>query len=525
MKPKAFQPFLAVIGCGHWGRHLTRNMAELGALSCVCDLDATSAKNMGERHGVSARSLDEILADTSVEAVMLATPAESHAALVEACLNASKHVFVEKPLALKQKDGAPLVELARSKGKTLMVGHLLQFHPAFNALKDILASGRLGRINYIYSNRLNFGKIRTEENALWSFAPHDISMILALYGQEPETVKAIGHNYLHRSIADVTTTHLTFPSGQAAHIHVSWLHPFKEQRLVVVGDQGMAIFDDQLEWERKVQIFAHSVAWVNGRPEPDKADAEPVALVPKEPLRRECEHFIDCVKNGTPPLTDGNEALGVLKVLEAAQQSIESGKTVRFNGIDDPSIHESAVVDEGCAIGEGTKIWHFSHVLSGSHIGQNCSVGQNVSIGPNVTIGKGCKIQNNVSIYNGVTLEDDVFCGPSMVFTNVLNPRAHINRKSEFKQTLVRQGATIGANATVVCGNSIGRYAFVGASAVVTKNVPDFALVVGNPAKIIGHVCLCGEQLPKGHWTEASCKKCGQEFEKNGAGVSERSAN
>ncbi|CAA7618750.1 Oxidoreductase domain protein [Magnetospirillum sp. LM-5] len=506
---------VAVVGCGYWGRNLVRNFAQLGALAAVCDANRTAAAAKGAEFGVPALTFAEILANPSITGIIIATPAETHAALVREALSADKHVFVEKPLALDVEAAARLCELAEERGLILMVGHLMRYHPAFRALQGLCDSGQLGRIQYIYSHRLNLGKIRTEENSLWSFAPHDISMILALMGGKVSEVEAVGHCYLHRTIADVTTTHITFENGQAAHVFVSWLNPFKEQRLVVVGDRGMAVLEDTLPWASKLRLYPHQVEWQNGIPEASKAEAVELPVEPGEPLALECGHFLECIAGSKQPLTDGREGLAVLRVLDFAQKSMESGKRIVVTAPSPPSeakayfSHETAVVDQPCTIGAGTKIWHFSHVLKGSTIGQGCNVGQNVVIGPDVTIGDRCKIQNNVSVYTGVTLEDGVFCGPSMVFTNVMNPRAEIERKHEYRPTLVKRGASIGANATIVCGHTVGRHAFVGAGAVVTRDVSDFAVVAGNPARRIGWICRCGERLPGGDdWTHAVCPSC-----------------
>lgn len=509
-------PMVAVVGCGYWGKNLVRNFHGLGTLAAVCDNNPDQGGQIADEYGVSLRAYDDVLADPAISGVVIATPAVDHARLVKVALLQGKHVFVEKPLALALSDAAELCDLAAAQGKILMVGHLLRYHPAFLRLRDICSEGQLGRINYIYSNRLSFGKIRTEENALWSFAPHDISMILALLNDVPETVEAVGHNYLNKDIADVTTTHMTFASGQAAHIHVSWLHPFKEQRLVVIGDRGMAVFDDSREWTDKLQTYAHITNWRNGMPIPEKAEGESIPLQPAEPLKLECQHFLDCLTTGDAPWTDGREGLRVLGVLDAAQKSMHERQAVSAPSFDadDASafVHPTACVDQPSVIGAGSKIWHFSHVLANSEIGETCNIGQNVVIGPNVTLGARCKIQNNVSVYPGVTLEDDVFCGPSMVFTNVVNPRAHVSRKDEFRPTLVRKGATIGANATIVCGVEIGRYAFIGAGAVVTHDVVDYTLMVGNPARPIGHMCECGERLPDTSDNDRACNACGKTY-------------
>jgi UDP-2-acetamido-3-amino-2,3-dideoxy-glucuronate N-acetyltransferase len=388
-------------------------------------------------------------------------------------------------------------------------------------LKELIDSGELGRINYIYSNRLNLGKVRSEENILWSFAPHDISVLLMLLGEMPKTVTALGGCYLHNEIADVTISTLSFPSGVKAHIFVSWLHPYKEQKLVVVGDRKMAVFDDTLK-AHKLRVFDEGIEWVNRMPVPRKKDAVTIEIEQDEPLRRECAHFLEAITHGTSPKTDGPSALRVLKILNACETSLgRQGLPVEIaagQAAGGYFVHPSACIDDGVSMGKGTKIWHFSHVMDGAVLGERCNVGQNVVIGRGVQIGNGVKIQNNVSVYEGVTLDDDVFCGPSMVFTNVHNPRSHIPRKNEFRPTVVKKGATIGANATIVCGNTVGKYAFVGAGTVVTKDVPDYALFVGNPGGVRGWICACGIKVSF-EADKAQCSQCGARYVKDGTRV------
>ncbi len=523
MDTHTHEPKVAVIGTGYWGKNLVRNFSALGALHTVCDQDSDTLRAFLEKYpGVSAaQSYPEVLRNADIQGVVIATPAPMHADMVREALLAGKDVFVEKPLCLSEEEGAELAELARERGRVLMVGHLLWYHPVVLKLKELVDSGALGRIQYIYSNRLNLGKLRREENVLWSFAPHDISVVLGLTGEEPEVVRAEGGNYLHHRIADTTVTLLSFASGVRAHIFVSWLHPFKEQKLVVVGEKQMAVFNDTLPWDEKLELFPHSIEWSGNVPVATKADGSFVKVDQDEPLRAECLHFLECIGSRQTPRTDGREGLRVLKVLNASQAALETGKAVTIGG---PSTakawynHESAVIDADVEIGDGTKIWHFSHIISGSRIGEKCSIGQNVVIGPNVQVGKGCKIQNNVSVYDGVELEDEVFCGPSMVFTNIVNPRSHISRKSEFKKTLVKRGCTIGANATVVCGTTLGRYSFIGAGAVVTKDVPDHALMVGNPARQVGWMSCFGERLdlPLYGNQEVTCPHTGDRYRLEG---------
>ena len=570
---------IAVIGAGYWGKNLVRNFHQLGVLRTVCDGAQSIRAEMAKAYPDVAVTADmaAVLNDPEIAAVVIAAPAALHYAIAAPALQAGKHVFVEKPLSLTHTDGEALVRLAAERRRILFVGHILHYHAAVIRLKEMIRAGEIGRLQYIYSRRLSLGKIRREENILWSFAPHDISLILSITGEEPCYVDSVGNNFLHARIPDVTMTNLKFPSGIGAHIFVSWLNPFKEQKLVIVGGNGMLVFDDTETVERKLVHYPHTIDWRNGLPVPNKAECHAVDIAPiwKEPLKAECEAFLTAIRSGAPPLTSGEEGLRVLKILECSQRSLEEKETGRIavgrtegdltraassisassaapprsvtpaqpvrqeiepSGPNDPSepsepsgpsgrreewrewrgrlanaypgvfIHPTAIVDDNVAIAPGAKIWHFSHVLSGSQIGANCNIGQNVVIGPDTVIGARCKIQNNVSVYKGVTLEDGVFCGPSMVFTNIYNPRAEIGKMDQVRPTLVKRGATLGANCTIVCGHTIGRYAFIGAGAVVTKDVPDHALMAGNPARRIGWVCECGERLP----ADLRCPSCGK---------------
>src|SRR5205814_2046096 len=220
-----------------------------------------------------------------------------------------KDVFVEKPLAIEVKHGERLVELAAANGRILMVGHILRYHPAILKLQELIQSGALGKINYLYSNRLNIGKIRAEENILWSFAPHDISVMLSLLNEMPNRISCQGGGFLNNDVADVTLSHFDFPSGVQAHIFVSWLHPFKEQKLVLVGSEKMAVFDDTAD--DKLLLYPHRVEWKNRIPTAVKAKSESVELDQKEPLRAECHHFLDAIASRVSPISDGAEGLRV----------------------------------------------------------------------------------------------------------------------------------------------------------------------------------------------------------------------
>lgn len=486
---------IAVIGSGYWGKNLIRNFFELSVLKTICDINEVTLKEFQEKYPNinHTTSFQDVLDDREIKGVVIATPAVLHYEMAKKALESGKDVFVEKPLSLDLEDAKDLIEISEKTSNILMVGHILQYHPAVVKLKKLIKDGYLGKIQYIYSNRLNLGKFRTEENILWSFAPHDVSVILMLLNEMPKSISSHAGTYLNKDVADVTLTTMEFTSGVKSHIFVSWLHPYKEQKLVVVGSERMAVFNDLAD--KKLLIYPHEIEWVDRVPVPLMKDPEQIEIRSEEPLKEECKHFLKCIKTRQKPKTDGNEGYQVLKILQASQKSLEN------NAVNVPLykktyfIHQSSFIDEPCEIGIETKIWHFSHVMAGSKIGKNCNIGQNVFIGPDVIIGNNVKVQNNVSVYKGVKIEDDVFLGPSMVFTNVINPRSFISRKNEFKETIVKKGATIGANATIICGNNIGKYAMVGAGAVVTGDVPDYSIVMGNPARISNWICQCGLKI------------------------------
>jgi UDP-2-acetamido-3-amino-2,3-dideoxy-glucuronate N-acetyltransferase len=505
-------PRIAVVGSGYWGKNLVRNFYELGALRWICDTRDQILREAHDQYGVRTTTLlDEVLTDPSTDAIVIAAPAAQHFEITRKSLQQNKDVYVEKPLSLTVADGQELVNTARAHNRILMVGHILEYHPALLEIKRLISSGELGRVQYIYSSRLNLGKLRTEENILWSFAPHDISAILFLLDETPVRIASQGGKYLSEEKVDTTLTTMEFSSGVKAHIFVSWLHPFKEQKLTIVGSRKMVVFDD-VESERKLVVYPHHIEWIDRVPVAMKEEGQIIAIPKTEPLRSECQHFLESIGNRCKPRTSGESGVRVLSVLEACERSMAAGgqpldclqQTRNF------SAHSTAVIDAGAIVGEGTRIWHFSHIMSGATVGRNCNLGQNVVISPEVVIGNNVKIQNNVSVYTGVELEDDVFCGPSMVFTNIVSPRSHVVRKHEYQRTLVHKGASIGANATVVCGISLGKYCLIGAGAVVAHDVPDYALMVGVPAHQIGWVCNCGIRLADGE--KPVCTSCGRQY-------------
>jgi UDP-2-acetamido-3-amino-2,3-dideoxy-glucuronate N-acetyltransferase len=519
---------VAVLGAGGWGRNHVRTFHQLGALALVCDPDPERRAEVGKTCAGVDVSADpaEALRRDDIEGVVLATPAPTHAELGLAVVESGKDVLVEKPLALDVASGAYLVQAAQQRGAVLMVGHVLEYHPAVRKLREVLDAGELGPLRWAASNRLGLGRVRSVENVLWSFASHDIALLLGLVGREPEQVTCRGGAYVSAGVEDVTFLGLSFPGGVEAEVSASWLHPFKERRLVLVGERAMAVFDDTAPPERMLTLAPYEVDMPPGAaPAIRASEAVALPIDDASPLSVECRHFLERILDRGTPLTDGPSGLRVLRVLEAGGRSLATGGApVRMGGdeaglpdggVSEIFVHPTATVDDGAVLGAGTRVWHYSHVMPGAVMGERCSLGQNTFVASGVRIGSGVRIQNNVSLYEGVILDDDVFCGPSMVFTNVVNPRAEVERKNEYRQTHVRRGATLGANSTVVCGVTIGEYAFVGAGSVVTSDVPAHALFVGVPARLRGWMCTCGEKLPAEG--EPICARCGRRYRQTGS--------
>jgi UDP-2-acetamido-3-amino-2,3-dideoxy-glucuronate N-acetyltransferase len=314
---------IAVIGCGYWGKNLVRNFHELGALAAVCDPIETVAKTFSEKYRVPARSWEDILKDVFIQGVILAVPVPLHAELCIEALEAGKDVFVEKPLALTEAEGLNIKETLQKTSRILLVGHLLQYHPAVEVIKNLLADGTIGNLKYIRSHRFSLGKVRSNENVLWSFAPHDFSVVHSLVQSDIASITAHGQCYFGDKIADHVDIHIAYASGICVEICTSWLHPFKEHKMVIVGTDGMLVFDDMLPPEQKLKLYRHVYARNRQSVVTKKADPEDIPLPSTEPLKAECQHFIDCMRTRQQPRTNIDEGLAVLHMLQLAQESLE----------------------------------------------------------------------------------------------------------------------------------------------------------------------------------------------------------
>ena len=321
---------IAVVGCGYWGKNLVRNFSELEVLSSICDPNTEIANKYAGQYNVKNSSFIEIINDLNIKGVVLAVPAPLHASMAIEAMNKGKHVFVEKPLAMNLTEAELMITTAKKNGVKLMVGHLLQYHPIFKTIRKIVNADEIGKLNYIYSNRLSFGKIRTKEDIIWSFAPHDISMILSLAGQDPEFIITKSTSIIQKNIADTATIHMEFKSGLKSHISVSWLHPYKEHKLVVSGKSAMLVFDDTKPWNEKLALYPYEVVSSKGIINLKKSDVKYLEVPEEEPLKNECQDFIDVVEKNIKPMTDGDEGLRVVKVLSAASKSKTINEAVKL---------------------------------------------------------------------------------------------------------------------------------------------------------------------------------------------------
>ena len=331
---------IGIIGLGYWGPNLARALASTPGceLAYACDLDEVNRARIEGRYPgtVLTDRIDDLLEDDTLDAIVVATGAPSHHAIGMRVLEAGKHALIEKPLALTVADARDLVETADAKGRVLMVGHLLRFHPVFQQLQATTESGALGRMLYLYTNRLNFGKVRADENALWSLAPHDISLALALAGERPEEVSARGEAFLREGVEDVVFGYLHFPSGLVAHLHVSWLDPHRSRTLTVVGSEGMAVCDDT-EADRKLTVYEKASSpsrfdtW--GEFQALRTGDVKIPQVPNaEPLIQETKAFVDAIVAGKATVASGDEGLAVVEVLTALQTSLEQhGAPIRLD--------------------------------------------------------------------------------------------------------------------------------------------------------------------------------------------------
>jgi UDP-2-acetamido-3-amino-2,3-dideoxy-glucuronate N-acetyltransferase len=520
-----------IIGAGRWGKNHIKTAQALGVLSAVIESCPNTVQKLKADFPnlIIHTSLDDAGA-LDYDAYSVVVPAEHHYSVAKKLIEHNKHVLIEKPITTNSKDANALVVLAKKHQVVVCVGHLLLFHSAFLKMKELIDTGKIGKLQYMYSNRLNLGTVRTEENSLWSFAPHDISLFQFLTNSFPEKVTSNGGAFLQPHIHDTTMTVLEYPGNIKGHIFVSWLHPFKEHRFVVVGSKGMLMYEDSSQ-DKQLLFYEKGIDWVNGEPVKRDGPTESICYDKQPPLTAELEEFIRCIKEKDfESRISASAGSDVLDILELAQQSLEVDGDALPKSPNQAAdnnnyfVHETAVVDAPCTIGEGTKIWHYSHVQKNAEIGKHCILGQNVNIACNVKVGNYAKIQNNVSLYEGVELEDYVFCGPSMVFTNIKNPRCkYPQAESKFYiKTLVKEGATFGANCTVVCGITVGRFAFIGAGAVVTKDVPDYAIIVGNPGKVVGWMSEGGIRLEFDNNNEAFCEKSGKTYQFDGQKVIEK---
>lgn len=480
---------IAIVGAGYWGKNLIREFYNLNVLDMVIEQDENLLNEIKNNYNIKTSSnIQDVLNKNYITGIVIATPSETHYTIAKQCLDRNKNIFIEKPFTLDYNKSLELHNLSIQKNLKIMVGHILHYNLYIIKLKSLLKNNTIGQIKSIVTNRFSYGKIRSNENVLWSFAPHDISLIYSLLKNSSNQEPLLNIKYIDSKThcSNISESNIFLESNNIkVNINVSWLKPYKESSITIVGTKGILYFDDV---KKTLSLTKYNLLKQN-------------ILINDyiTPLKNECLHFVNCLINNKIPYTNSFEALYGIRLIENIinhnNYNLDPISISEHNNpinSNDYYLDSTSIIDNNTTIGKNTKIWHYTHVCESSIIGQNCNIGQNCYIGKNTIIGNYCKIQNNVSVYDGVICEDYVFLGPSCVFTNDLNPRVEYPKNS-YKKTYIKYGATIGANATILCDLTIGRYALIGAGSVVVRDVPEYAVMVGNPAKQIGIIDKYGK--------------------------------
>ena len=484
---------VGVVGLGYWGPNLARNFDQLAELAWICDADPGHLSAFAARYpqATATARYDDLLADSTLDAVVVATPVPTHYELARRALEAGKHVLVEKPPAMRGAEMDDLVRLSEERDLVSMPGHLLLYHPGVKKLKELVDAGALGDVLCVYGNRQNLGIIRRDENALWSLGVHDLSVILHLLGEEPEEVVAHGRDFLTPGVEDVVFCYLRFPSGKIAHMHLSWLDPHKMRRITVVGTEKMVVFDD-MELERKVTVYEKG-PWQRAESYGEWQTRSGDITIPKiptdEPLRLECEHFLTLVRGEGDRQQVANDGAIVGK-----QPVLSPRSTASREPLPPTELGDGCVIAQGATVFAGTKLGKRVLVGDGACVRERCVVGDDVVIGHgslvenDTAIGPRVKIQALAYVTAYTTIEEDVFVAPCVVTTND-NFMGRTERRHDLRRgPTIRRGARIGGGAVLCPGIEVGEEAFVGAGAVVVKDVPPRTVVVGNPARVLRDV-------------------------------------
>lgn len=445
---------ICVVGCGHWGSNHIREFHDLGVLSCICDTNEILLQKYN--HNVNTyTNFDDALEDC--DAVVIALPSNLHFEFAKKALLMNKDVFIEKPMTLNSENAQELIDISKEKCRILMIGHIMVYNQYINKVKDYLS--KIGNIKYIRTTRSNLCIGKNNDNVLWDLAPHDISIIFDILNINDYNDVII--NYCRMTGDDICHISSTF-NNIDIDINISRLTLNKESKLEIIGDRGMISFDDCNIVNKKLTIIEFNKIQYN------------ITIDDIQPLTIECKHFIECCEKRISPRTSGDDGLKIVGFI----QRCSPNKNYYVN--------PTAIVDHGAKIGNGVKIWHFSHLGPHADIGDNCSIGQNCCI--DTKLGSGCRLQNDIGLCKEIKVGNNVFFGPGCVFTNDKTPRLSGPKKTQFTETIIEDNVSIGSNATIVCGITLGKGCLIGAGSVVVKNVESYSVVVGNPARKIKNI-------------------------------------